>query len=100
MVCQPGEAPRRQESKTVLSRDHEFDGGSKIAIWELTSGQIENLVLLGNIWGFLKYHRPRVTGGEVHHDYELFRMTPAVLSAADGSAARKELQNGWRGSSR
>ena len=83
------EAPRQPE--TVLSRDHEFDGGSKVAIGELTSGQIEGLAVLGKVWGFLKYHHPRVTAGEVHHDYELFRIMPAVLSARDGAAARKAL---------
>jgi Peptidase family S41 len=83
------EAPQRQE--TVISRDHEFDGGSKIAISELTSDQIEALTVLAKVWGFLKYHHPRVTGGTVHHDYELFRIMPSILSAADSATARKEL---------
>lgn len=86
------EAPLRPVPETVLSRDHEFDGGSKIEISQLTPAQIENLALLGKVWGFLKYHHPRVTAGEAHHDYELFRVLPAVLSAPDGAAARKALQ--------
>lgn len=83
------EARRRPE--TALARDHEFDGGSKITISEMTPGQIEGLAILAKVWGFLKYHHPRVTGGEVHHDYELFRIMPSVLSAANGAAAREAI---------
>jgi C-terminal processing protease CtpA/Prc len=90
------EAPTRPVPETVLSRDHEFDGESRITLGELTPAQIENLALLGKVWGFLKYHHPRVTAGEVHWDYELFRVVPAVLSAGDGAAARNEIQK-WIG---
>lgn len=31
--------------------------------------------------GFLKYHHLRVTRGEIHWDYELFRVAPRVLAA-------------------
>lgn len=84
-------APRRHEPETVLSRDHQFDAGSKIVFDKLTPVQIENLAVLGKIWGFLKYHHPRVRAGEIHWDYELFRITPAVLAASDSTAAREEL---------
>ena len=46
-----GSSPAK-EPETVLSRDHEFDGGSKIAIRGLTSGQIESLAVLGKCGDF------------------------------------------------
>jgi hypothetical protein len=45
------EAPPRPEPETVVTRDHEFDGGPKIALKELTSAQVGNLALLGKVWG-------------------------------------------------
>lgn len=49
------EAPRVQHPKTALDLDHEFDGGSRLAIRKLTEIQVENLATLGKVWGFLKY---------------------------------------------
>ncbi len=85
------EAPRRRERETVLTRDHEFDSGSKIAPIQLTPAQIENLSLLGRIWGFVKYHHPRVAAGEVHWDYELFRVLPTVLGSESTVDAQKRI---------
>lgn len=86
------EAPRRSVPETAISRDHEFDGGSKIALTQLTPVQIENLALLGRTWGFVKYHHPRVTSGEVHWDFELFRVMPMVLGAESTADALKQIQ--------
>ena len=80
--------PRVERAKTVVDLDHEFDAGSGIALKDLTRIQIANLALLGKVWGFLKYHHPLITGGKRHWDYELFRVLPRVLAAADGPAAR------------
>jgi hypothetical protein len=77
------DVPVKEPPRTVLDTDHEFDAGSKIAITALTDDQIQNLVTLAKIWGFLKYHHPRVTAGEIHWDYELFRIMPKVLAARD-----------------
>jgi hypothetical protein len=78
-----GEAPRRVIEKTILDTDHEFDAGSRITISSLTVNQVEHLAVLARVWGFLKYHHPRVARGELHWDYELFRVLPEVLGAAD-----------------
>ena len=67
----------------VLSEDNEFDLGSNIEISDLTAEQIESLAVLGKLWGFLKYHHPDVVLGNRHWDYELFRVIPAVLDAAN-----------------
>jgi hypothetical protein len=88
------EAPKAQPPKTVLDRDHEFDSGSGITVNELTQVQIDNLATLGKVWGFLKYYHPRVTSGERHWDYELFRVLPKILAARDHAAANNALQ-GW-----
>jgi hypothetical protein len=70
------DAPKVERPKTALDRDHEFDNGSRINVTELSSIQVENLVKLGKIWGFLKYYHPSVTSGQYHWDYELFRILP------------------------
>jgi hypothetical protein len=87
------EAPKTARSKTALDLDHQFDGGSGIDMKDLTKIQIENLATLGKVWGFLKYHHPRVTSGQMHWDYELFRVLPAILGAADRNAANAALSH-------
>ncbi|HTR55241.1 MAG TPA: S41 family peptidase [Kofleriaceae bacterium] len=85
------EAPYLERPTTVLDRDHQFDHGSGIAITRLTPQQIENLTLLGKVWGFLKYHHPKVTAGELHWDYELLRELPHILAASDRASAEAAL---------
>jgi C-terminal processing protease CtpA/Prc len=80
------EAPKVERPRTILETDHEFDGGSKVSVTELSPAQIANLATLGRVWGFLKYHHPKVTAGAVHWDYELFRVMPQVLKAEDRAA--------------
>ena len=63
--------------------DHEFDGGSFVETFELEEEQVANLVRFGKVWGFLKYHHPLITAGELHWDYELFRGLLDVLDARD-----------------
>src|SRR5262245_28718370 len=45
--------------------------------------QTANLVTLGKVWGFLKYHHPLAVAGERDWDAELFRVLPRVLAAED-----------------
>ncbi len=73
------QAPKIERPQTALDRDHQFDSGSGIALQELTPIQIDNLALLGKVWGFLKYYHPAITAGQKHWDYELFRITPPYL---------------------
>ena len=77
------DAPKIERPKTPIDLDHEFDGGSGIVLSQLTKAQIENLALLGKVWGFLKYHHQRVIAGKHHWDYELFRVLPKLLAARD-----------------
>jgi C-terminal processing protease CtpA/Prc len=90
------EAPRAIRSKTILDQDHEFDAGSGMSLSGLSSVQVENLVLLGRVWGFLKYHHPEITNGRRHWDFDLFRVMPAVVSASNRTAATVAMQE-WIG---
>jgi C-terminal processing protease CtpA/Prc len=85
------EAPKAEKVETVLDRDKEFDAGSKISLAPLSPAQIGNLTTLGRVWGFLKYHHPRVTAGQLHWDYELFRVLPEILAAPDRAAGNAAL---------
>ena len=70
---------------TILDTDHEFDNGSKLQLSSVTPAQVDNLVTLARVWGFLKYHHPTITEGKRHWDYELLRILPPVLAAPDAS---------------
>lgn len=87
------EAPPAQKVKTPNDTDHEFDHGSRVTVTKLTPVQIDNLVVLGKVWGFLKYYHPAVTAGQHQWDYELFRVLPAILQAPDHQSANAALLN-------
>ncbi|WP_223788719.1 S41 family peptidase [Marinicella meishanensis] len=69
--------------KPPAELDAEFDQGSGLELRDLSQQQHENLVLLGRVWGFLKYHHPAVAKGLYNWDYELFRLLPAYLKHTD-----------------
>ena len=56
--------------------DKEFDNGSLVKLSNLSSENIDNLELLGRVWGFLKYYHPEIAKGNYNWDYELFRFLP------------------------
>ena len=62
--------------------DREFDEGSNISIsTPLADPLLNDLALLGKVWGFLKYHHPAIGTGDYNWDYELFRMLPDFLES-------------------
>jgi hypothetical protein len=61
--------------------DKEFDNGSSVAFPEMNTQVIENLELLGRLWGFLKYYHPEIGKGNYNWDYELFRILPSYLNS-------------------
>ncbi len=85
------EAPASTRAKTIVELDREFDSGSRISVAALTPEQIQNLVTLAKVWGFVKYHHPAITGGRNHWDYELFRVMPKVIAAADRASANSAM---------
>jgi C-terminal processing protease CtpA/Prc len=64
----------------ALSDSAEFSSGSKVSIGALTPSKIENLSLLGKVWGFLKYYHPSIARGNYNWDFELFRFLPSYLN--------------------
>jgi len=80
--------------KEPAKRDTEFDRGSSIELPALSADQQENLKILGLVWGFVKYYHPTVGSGKVNWDYELFRVLPSVVGAAD-AAQRDEVLLKW-----
>src|SRR5690606_444168 len=74
--------------------DTAFDKGSAITLSHLTATQLDNLTLLGRIWGFLKYHHPEIAKGNYNWDYELFRFLPRYMEA-NNEANRDELLIDW-----
>ena len=85
------DVPRMPRAPTVLETDTEFAQGSGVELTELSPEQVEHLAALGEVWGFLKYHHPRIASGELHWDFELFRALPAVLEAASAAARNRTL---------
>ncbi|QXP60730.1 S41 family peptidase [Olleya sp. HaHaR_3_96] len=73
--------------------DKEFDKGSNITIDLSQKNQLENLTLLGRIWGFLKYYHPEVGDGNFNWDYELFRILPDYQKAKSNADRDKILSN-------
>jgi len=82
----------KKENKA--ENDHEFDKGSNIASIEINDHNIENLALLGKIWGFLKYYHPNIAKGYYNWDYELFRVLPKLINAKN-SIDRDEILLKW-----
>ena len=42
---------------------------------------LDNLEVLGRVWGFVKYHHPAMADTTIHIDYELFSLLPRVTHA-------------------
>ncbi len=73
------EAKIKNPKEYKADTDKEFDNGSKLSGIVLTKSKIEDLDVLGKIWGYLKYYHPSIADGEYNWDYELFRMLPKVI---------------------
>lgn len=69
---------RVEQEVAKASLDKEFDYGSKYSLASPSQEQLDKLYWLAKVWGFLKYHHPKIAAGEVNWDYELFRILPAI----------------------
>lgn len=83
-----------EPKKYKAESDTEFDNGSGISSIDLTETTIDNLTILGKVWGFLKYYHPAIATGDYNWDYELFRIMPAIL-AAHTTEKRNEVLSDW-----
>jgi C-terminal processing protease CtpA/Prc len=75
-------------------QDTAFRHGSGLALDNLSAQQIDNLAVLGRVWGFAKYYHPAAARGDYNLDAELLRVLPKVLAAKDLSA-RSEVLSAW-----
>ena len=75
-------------------KDHEFDKSSKIELSNLNSFKVDDLKILGLVWGFLKYYHPNVAAGTYNWDYELFRILPQ-FNKASNSDERDVILSNW-----
>ena len=77
----------RQEFKQYA----DYSAGSGFSVsasgGEIDSAMVENLEVLGRVWGFAKYHHPVFATQKLNADYELFELLPRV------AYARKEERN-------
>lgn len=87
-------AKTKELKKYKAEEDTEFDLGSSINSIPLTASKVEDLVVLGKTWGFLKYYHPAVAKGDYNWDYELFRIAPKIIQSKD-AAERNELLHNW-----
>lgn len=83
-----------EESLSERSEDTEFDKASLVSLPSLTPQMVENLEVLGKVWGFLKYYHPEVARGKYNWDYELFRISPQVTNAKN-KEERNVILNQW-----
>lgn len=77
-----------------VNKDMEFMEGSKITLGSVNRQTLENLEVLGRVWGFLKYYHPQVSAGKYNWDFELFRVLPEIANAT-GKRERNKLLNKW-----
>ena len=88
------EAKLKKESRYKAPNDKEFDKGSNITAINLDETKIDNLYVLGKVWGFLKYYHPAIAKGDYNWDYELFRIMPKIIDAKDKNE-RNNILSAW-----
>jgi len=88
------EAKTRPVIIPKAAQDKEFDKGSGIDAVKLDRAKIEDLAVLGKVWGFLKYHHPAIARGDHNWDYELFRILPKIF-AAKNKTERNDILFTW-----
>lgn len=87
-----GKAIKPKEYKA--DKDYEFDEGSKIKIFIPAEEKINDLKILGMVWGLLKYYHPTVAKGDINWDYELFRILPKILKS-NSKDDRNKILSEW-----
>ncbi|MES2425742.1 MAG: S41 family peptidase [Bacteroidota bacterium] len=75
-------APLSVTEKYAALNDTAFSKSSEINTIAPTTQNINHLALLGQLWGFLKYHHPAIAKGDYNWDAELFRVMPKVLKCS------------------
>lgn len=84
----------RAQGIRQMPQDNEYDMGSGIELDGGSLGNSDELELLGQVWGFLKYHHPAIADGKYNWDYELFRILP-TYNAAKNKKDRANILITW-----
>jgi len=84
----------QEPAKYKAALDSQFNKGSAIASIPVDARRINDLSVLGKVWGFVKYYHPAVCGGEYNWDSELFRVLPKVLQC-NNDKERNEVLYSW-----
>ncbi len=87
-------ADYKKPSKYKADLDTQFNMGSSVAVIPLDSRRINDLILLGKVWGYVKYFHPALSTGDYNWDYELFRILPKVIHCQN-DGERNEILLTW-----
>lgn len=71
----------------------DYSNSSGFDIEHADSTFLENMEVLGKVWGYVKYHHPAMASDSCDIDYELFGLLPQV--ATTGKAQRNEILVDW-----
>jgi C-terminal processing protease CtpA/Prc len=88
------QAPPKPVVHYKAEQDTAFRHGSGLVLANLSKQQIDNLAVLGRVWGFVKYYHPAVARGDYNLDAELLRVLPKAL-ASKNLKARSEVLSAW-----
>ena len=88
------QAPPKPVVHYKAEQDTAFRHGSGLMLGNLSAQQIDNLAVLGRVWGFVKYYHPAVARGDYNLDAELLRVLPRVLSSPT-ELARSQVLSAW-----
>ena len=88
------QAPPKPVTHYKAEQDSAFRHGSGITLDNLTKLQIDNLAVLGRVWGFAKYYHPAVARGDYNFDAEMLRLLPKVLNSKT-MAERSTVLGAW-----
>ncbi|WP_316735841.1 S41 family peptidase [Pedobacter aquatilis] len=74
----------------------ELDTSFRDASWinniKINANNVANLAIVGQVWGFLKYHHPYAGSGDVNWDGELFKILASALKCKNISELNNSLE--------
>ena len=92
--CAYSQTSFNNRSNFKADLDTQFDKGSAITTISLDPRKTNDLIVVGKVWGFVKYYHPALYTGDVNLDYELFRILPKILQC-NSDQERNEILVTW-----
>lgn len=80
------EAQIFKEKEYPADRDTAYKDGSGITAISMDKQTLDNLNVLGLVWGYLKFYHPSVAAGNYNWTNTLFRLLPRVAAAKNDAA--------------